>query len=202
MHSSRLCTLQVCQDPYPHHCFGIRAPTHHMGLLLLWPSHPGVHVPSRALVLHQEHQWWARVRWALCNTFLCAVPVWLLSSSSWCLSRATTPAIHLCRQNKFNEGHRRGVCVAWAASWSSLFSHFYSYPCLADICLSRQGSVASLCCFEQTVYYTSRVSSWRQYSTRCSLFKPGSNLCCFVFSESAKRLFCGHLQGITDIVYS
>lgn len=56
---------QIREDPHPHHRVRLGAPAHHLGLLLFWFAHPGLHLPSRPLVLHQEHQWWESFRWAL-----------------------------------------------------------------------------------------------------------------------------------------
>ena len=51
--SSHPLDLQLCKDPYPHHRQCVRAPAHHLDLLLLRPPHPRVRLPSWYLVCHE-----------------------------------------------------------------------------------------------------------------------------------------------------
>ena len=44
------------QDSHPHHRICERTSAHHLVLILLRPAHPGLCIPRRPLVLHQEHQ--------------------------------------------------------------------------------------------------------------------------------------------------
>ena len=46
----------VRQDPHPDHRVGVRAPAHHVVLVLLRPAHTRLRVPRRALVLHQGEE--------------------------------------------------------------------------------------------------------------------------------------------------
>lgn len=54
------------QNPYSYNCFSFGTSTDYMGLVLLRFAYFGVHVPSRSLVHHQTHQWWARFRHFVC----------------------------------------------------------------------------------------------------------------------------------------
>lgn len=187
-----MCTLQVCQDPHPHYCLGIRAPTHHLGLLLLWPSHPGVHVPRRALVLHQEHQRWARVRWALSNSTVTV----LQSSCSAQVAGAKTPAIHLCSRISImkRQWRKSVVFVLSRLPVDPTRSAIFIHTLFLQTCLSRDSpgwkarkSISSVCCFEQRVYLKCTEKYLLQAKDNIQplplIFLSGSSS--FVFTESA-----------------